>query len=92
MDIHKLDSGMAEAGAGWAYAPSGFGRIEGAAGQPRRTALQLAHSDFQILRNPCKYTFSRQFTKYWFKEPQNYMRNATCEVGCISDTNFIWNS
>ena len=39
--------------AGWAYAHPDFVSLEGAPGQRRRTALLLAHSDFQTLHHPC---------------------------------------
>ena len=51
--------------AGWAYAHPDFGSLEGAAGQWRRTALLLAHSDFQTLRHPCPRVYS-------FKNPLKF--------------------
>ena len=50
-------------GAGGAYAPPDFGRIDVAAGQQRPATVLLAHPYFQSVRHPCKPYIRTEFSQ-----------------------------
>ena len=64
----KAHQGWRKRGGRGGRTPPDFGRIEGAAGQRRRTTLLLTHPDFQTLRHPCDKSSKLLERQIWCRD------------------------